>query len=197
VPSGEVDRRIVDAALTCYRKFGVRKSTLEDIAREAGVSRATIYRYFPNKDVLLRVVISQEIARILGRFQAELNSGDRLADRLARGILALQEELSSHRTLHSVFELEPELLLPQLTVEGRASLAMLASFILPALRSAATLGEIGQENLDEKAEWISRMMVSELGRAGLGRRFAGYEAVLDWVEARLMPALLFEEDEST
>jgi AcrR family transcriptional regulator len=191
MPGAELDRRIVDAALACYSRFGVRKSTLEDIAREAGVSRATIYRYFPSKDALLRVVISQEISRILGRFQAELSSDGPLSHRLAGAILVLEEELSAHKTLHSVLELEPELLLPQLTIEGRASLAMLASLVLPALRSAAEGGEIDPSDLDEKAEWMARMTVSELGRAGLGKRFEKFKAALDWVEARLMPALVF------
>ncbi len=190
----ELDRRIVDAALACYKRFGVRKSTLEDIAREAGVSRATIYRYFPNKDALLRVVISQEISRILGRFRAELTSNGPISKRLAAAILALEEELASHETLHSVIELEPELLLPQLTVEGRASLAMLASVLLPALRDAAARGEINSSDLDEKAEWIARMTVSELGRVGLGRRFGKFDAAQEWVDARLMPALVFDPD---
>lgn len=191
MPRTQLDRRIVDAALACYSRFGVRKSTLEDIAREAGVSRATIYRYFQNKEALLRVVISQEISRILGRFQVELGSDGPLSHRLAGAILALEEELSTHKTLHSVLELDPELLLPQLTVEGRASLAMLASLMLPALRAAAAGGEIEPSDLDEKAEWMVRMTVGELGRAGLRRRFGNHDAAVGWVESRLMPALVF------
>src|SRR3546814_9749490 len=38
--------RLIDAAETCFTRFGVAKTTLEDIATEAGVSRATVYRYF-------------------------------------------------------------------------------------------------------------------------------------------------------
>ncbi len=188
----DVDHRIVRAALACYSRFGVRKSTLEDIAREAGLSRATIYRYFPNKDTLLRVVISREISRILGRVQSELNTSRPLAERLAHAVIVLQSELAEHKTLHSVMELEPELLLPQLTVEGRASYAMLGALLIPVLRESAQRGEIAPSDLDEKAEWVARTVVSELGKVRLGRRFDDIDSALEWVQKRLMPPLVFQ-----
>src|SRR3954451_6642532 len=70
---GEV--RIIEAALRCIARWGVGKTGLDDIAREAGVSRATVYRLFPGgKDTLLDAVLHHELAR----FFADL--GDRLAE---------------------------------------------------------------------------------------------------------------------
>jgi len=39
--------RVLDAALTCVGRVGLAKTTLDDVAREAGCARATVYRYFP------------------------------------------------------------------------------------------------------------------------------------------------------
>ncbi|MEA2588672.1 MAG: hypothetical protein QOH66_1599, partial [Actinomycetota bacterium] len=48
------EQRVIDAALRCIARWGIAKTTLDDIAREASCSRATIYRLFPGgKDALL------------------------------------------------------------------------------------------------------------------------------------------------
>ena len=41
--------RLLDATVACIARVGVSKTTLDDVAREAGCSRATLYRYFPGK----------------------------------------------------------------------------------------------------------------------------------------------------
>ena len=47
------EQRVLDAAKSCCERWGLAKVTIEDIANEAGVSRATLYRMFPGgKDVL-------------------------------------------------------------------------------------------------------------------------------------------------
>src|SRR6185437_2489660 len=57
--------RIVDAALRCLARQGVAKTTADDIAREAGLSRATLYRAFPGgKDGVLHAVVETETARL-------------------------------------------------------------------------------------------------------------------------------------
>jgi|ETNmetMinimDraft_26_1059896.scaffolds.fasta_scaffold87106_2 AcrR family transcriptional regulator len=52
---------LLDAAREVVMRFGYRKTTLEDIADAAGVSRATLYYYFPNKEEVFRALIEREI----------------------------------------------------------------------------------------------------------------------------------------
>src|SRR3954454_5598888 len=60
------EERVADAALRCVGRWGVAKTTLDDIAREAGCSRATVYRLFPGGKSSLIVTVGQhEIARLL------------------------------------------------------------------------------------------------------------------------------------
>src|SRR5437763_2557423 len=60
--------RILEAGYTCVARYGLAKTTVEDVARASGLSRATLYRYFPGgRDQLLRDVIASETGRLFGR----------------------------------------------------------------------------------------------------------------------------------
>jgi AcrR family transcriptional regulator len=62
---------ILDAALECFGKRGFAASRLDDIARLAGVTKGTIYLYFPNKEELFKAVISRSLG-------PRLEAGERL-----------------------------------------------------------------------------------------------------------------------
>src|SRR6476620_5272834 len=65
-PTASLDKggRIRDAALVCIGRFGLAKTTVDDIAREAGCSRATLYRYFDGKPAILRAAVAAELDRV-------------------------------------------------------------------------------------------------------------------------------------
>ena len=48
-PSPAQSARVLDGALACVARVGLGKTTLDDVAREAGCARATVYRCFPGK----------------------------------------------------------------------------------------------------------------------------------------------------
>ena len=59
--------RLVDAAAACFERYGVTKTSVEDIATEAHVSRATVYRYFEGgRDELVLCVGLREVRRFAG-----------------------------------------------------------------------------------------------------------------------------------
>lgn len=62
--------QILDAALDVFAERGVAAARLEDIAKRAGLSKGTIYLYFPNKEVLFREVIRQTVV-------SQIESGER------------------------------------------------------------------------------------------------------------------------
>ena len=108
-----VQRRLVDAALRCIARWGIRKTSLDDIAREAGVSRATVYRVFPGgKDRLVEVVFCHEAGRFLHDVDRELAAAQTLDDLLVTGMTAMLGVASDHAVLGSVIRHEPELVLP-------------------------------------------------------------------------------------
>ena len=64
---------ILDAALVEFDRHGIRRVSLEDVARRAGVSRTTIYRRFANREELVAAVMDRENARLFADIADELN----------------------------------------------------------------------------------------------------------------------------
>src|SRR5258706_649074 len=56
--------RVLDGALACVARVGLAKTTLDDVAREAGCARATVYRCFPNKQQLLSALVAREVGAL-------------------------------------------------------------------------------------------------------------------------------------
>ena len=70
---------MLDAAKSCCERWGIAKVTIDDIANEAGVSRATLYRMFPGgKDVLFEALRVRELEDFFTRLSAHLDGADRL-----------------------------------------------------------------------------------------------------------------------
>ncbi|MFW0789856.1 TetR/AcrR family transcriptional regulator [Gordonia sp. CPCC 205333] len=67
---------ILEAAQSEFERFGLRKSSVDDMAREAGVSRSTLYRRFPNKESLIIGVLSKIGGGLLERLEAATRSCD-------------------------------------------------------------------------------------------------------------------------
>ncbi len=60
-----IDAAIFDAARACVAEFGVRRTTLTEVARRAGVSRPTVYRRWPDTGSLVAELLVRELREIL------------------------------------------------------------------------------------------------------------------------------------
>src|SRR5574340_490300 len=81
----ERPRQIIEAALQEFGDRGLAAARLEDIARRAGVSKGTIYLYFPNKEALFREMIRQVIGETLAQAQARIGASQQSATERLRG----------------------------------------------------------------------------------------------------------------
>ena len=113
-----VTERILDAALGQFEDFGLRRSTMEDIARRCGMSRITIYRRFPKKENLIEAVLLRELQAFLGDLvrvgEDDLSPEGKMIERIAFALQYLRHHLLLRRLLRT----EPESILPSLTVSG-------------------------------------------------------------------------------
>jgi AcrR family transcriptional regulator len=71
----ERPRQILDAALAEFGERGLSGARLDDIARRAGVSKGTIYLYFPNKEELFRELIRQTVGEMLAQQERDVGGG--------------------------------------------------------------------------------------------------------------------------
>lgn len=106
-------RAILDATRSSVLDFGVRRTTLTNIARRAGVSRMTVYRRYPDVDAVLRDLMTREFGATLAATAAEAaGAGEDGRARIRRQVTAGVRELRGHPLLRKVMDAEPELLLP-------------------------------------------------------------------------------------
>lgn len=107
-----VEDRILDAARTCVEAFGVRRTTLTDVARRAGVSRPTVYRRWPDATALVADLLTRELRRILADQEEGPGgpAGEDVRARLVRHAAGVARALLAHPLFVRIVDTEPELL---------------------------------------------------------------------------------------
>ncbi|MBR8740387.1 TetR/AcrR family transcriptional regulator [Nocardiopsis sp. MG754419] len=108
-----VEDEILDAARTCVEAFGVRRTTLTDVARRAGVSRPTVYRRWPDVTALVADLLTRELRRILVAEEvgAASDDGDEsVRVRLVRHATGVARAMLDHPLVGRIVDTEPELL---------------------------------------------------------------------------------------
>ena len=154
---GEVGTRlrILDAAIACFTQFGNEKTTLDDVARVAGLARQTIYRYFPNRAALLEGVRDLEDARLRDAVGRIAGCSDSFEDFIA-GLAAFQSvTVNRYHTRQHLLEFDLSLVHALfLSCEQRASL--LRELVGPALAAASQRGELTPgTDLARGREWVA------------------------------------------
>jgi|GEM_PF-181523 len=151
--------RIVDAALACIARQGLTKTTVDDIARQAGCSRATVYRVFPGgKDAIVAAVADTEIARCFSAVAVRMGAARDLEEVLVGGMVEAARQLTGHEALAYLLGHEPELILPHLTFSHMdVLLARASSFAAPFLGRW-----LPPEEAARVGEWATRILLSYL-----------------------------------
>ncbi|GAA4070027.1 TetR/AcrR family transcriptional regulator [Nonomuraea soli] len=170
---------VLDAALACVLAHGVRRTTLTDVARRAGISRMTIYRRWPDVRTLVADLMTREWTRV---FQG-LEVSDPV-EAVVSGVRAMRE----HPLWRKIVEVDPELLLPYLTdrrgaaheailqvlepvagspARARAVLLTAQSFLI----SAPTM--LGPTTLDELDTELRTLLEAYLGQLSQRRQAGG------------------------
>ena len=157
-------QRILEATYACIARWGIFKTTVEDAAREAGMSRASVYRHFPGgRDELLAETISWEELRFFTRLYEELHDAPTLVEVLERGLPFAHRAILEHEVLQRVLETEPETLVPKLTVDVTRVTALISGFLLPYLSRDALASGV---ELREAADFLARMVLSYITSPG-------------------------------
>jgi AcrR family transcriptional regulator len=103
--------RILDAARDCVLGYGVRRTTLTDVARRAGVSRMTVYRHYTDATALVFDLMTREFSALLAEIEAEVGPAGTARERLVRRIRLGVRRLRAHPLWIKVVDVDPELLL--------------------------------------------------------------------------------------
>jgi AcrR family transcriptional regulator len=154
--------RILDAALEQFTLFGLRRSSVDDVARRAGVSRVTVHRRFRTKDKLVEQTLLREHRRFFQRLDAAVAGLPAMEDRVVEGFVVALRYTRAHPLLGGLLRLEPEVVLPHMTVQGASSLSATVEYLTGHLRRAQQAEGRPEEDLRPVAELMVRVAVSFL-----------------------------------
>jgi len=157
-------QRILEATYACVARWGLSKTTVEDAAREAGLSRATVYRYFPGgRDELIDAVVSWQFLLFFVSLYEEVHGATSLEEVLERGLVFARRSLVEHEVLQKMLETEPEVLMPKLTVESNRTVGLVAGFLVPYLHEHGMAEGV---EIHEAADFLARMILSYISSPG-------------------------------
>ena len=153
-----IEGRAVAALLACTARHGLAKTTLDDVAREAGCSRATLYRYFRGKRELVCVTVASEAARVGDALRTAAAEAGSLEDAVVALVVAGSRELREHAALQFLLAYEPELVLPHVTFSsGDDFLVTAAAAVAPALAP-----HVGADRATRAGEWVARVVLAHV-----------------------------------
>jgi AcrR family transcriptional regulator len=156
-----VKDRLLEATYACIGRRGLERTTVEDAAKEAGVSRATVYRWFPGgRQQLIDETIAWETDRFFARLAEEVDPQAPFADAVAHAIVEAHRWILEHELLQHLVATEPGRLLPALTGEIQRLVPEIGRFVEPWL-----LAE-GVAEPEAAGEYVARMVVSHIASPG-------------------------------
>ncbi len=182
--------RILEAAEECFARYGFQKTSMEDIAREAGLSRRSVYRHFPDKAALFGEVAAartriflDEIMRRTARLDglsAQIEEVARLTDRFVR-----DDPISA-----ALLRADPDSLARMVTTEARELLRMAMEAIVPLIETARERGELRTDlEVMRAAEWIARMIFSLVATPSVTFDVDDPEQKAEFIREFLLPGL--------
>jgi AcrR family transcriptional regulator len=163
--TAEARRQILAAAESVIARYGVSKTTMDDIGKQAGVSRPTVYRYFGDRDNLLAALIERRTRMLFDRARDYIFGFESFAEQLVEGLLYLIDHGRKDPIVRIL--VGPEYLgVTSPIVNGSALAAeLIAEMWEPVLRRAIQRGEI-RSDLDvlDVGQWLALVQFVMVGR---------------------------------
>jgi AcrR family transcriptional regulator len=155
--------RILDAAYEQFSRMGIQRSTMEDVARRAGVSRITVYRRFATKDALVEHVVRREFRRYFDQFLVDIEQARTVAERVVLGFVSSLRAIRRNPLIGGLIATEPDLLVASMIGDGGQTLATVRQFVAGQLRREQHAGAVSTDlDTDLAAELIVRVSASFL-----------------------------------
>ncbi|MFT5575864.1 MAG: AcrR family transcriptional regulator [Bermanella sp.] len=154
---------ITTAAAACYLKHGITKTGMLNVAREAGVARSTLYRYFPSSEDLLVATIKQEMLSSNTTIQNKLKKFSDPADLIVEGILIALKEILKRPLLKAVFASDEDARARRLIWRSDVIIRFGEELMASVLQQAVDIGLLQTKVKPELLiEWVYRILLSFL-----------------------------------
>ena len=178
----ETQQRSLEAAITCVKQWGIEKTSLNDIAKQAGVTRPTVYSYFPNRNDVIRTALLQSGYAFADRLRELINRYSTTADRLVESVLFALEELPKEPYLAVLTDADISGYINKDALSDPEGQQICFSLFSEIFRDE----DISDEELAEITEFVVRLALSLLMISGLVQR--DREQLRGLLQRRLLPA---------
>ena len=151
--------RLLDAAEGCLEQFGPQKTSMEDVARAAGMSRATVYRYFENRDALLLGVASRQSSALAAEAMNYLAQFNTISDWMVEGLLFTLREIPRRPVFASLVTSLDSRASGSLFL-GSTGLVQIGVNVLQPMFANAKAQGLLRDDVDPEmlVEWLLRML---------------------------------------
>ena len=169
----DIPEPILAATRDTVLAVGVRRTTLTDVARRAGVSRMTLYRLVPDVTTLVLEVMTRDFAALLQAAEADAGRRRTARARIVAAAVDVVRRLPDEPLFRRVLDVDPELLLPYLTDRIGATQRLAVAHIRRMLAEGVADGSVRRGDLDVIAAAlvmvavpfvVSARLLDEVGR---------------------------------
>lgn len=187
--------RVLDAAERCLRRDGIRRTTVAAVAEEAGISRAWLYRQFPDKASLLGAALVRMDEAFWEQAHKRVAAADGLAAQVAEAV-ALSRTAEPAPFVLQLREQEPEAFAAVVGTGMREIVPGLVGFWHRYVAAAVDRGELRPDlDVARAAEWVLRVVLSLVTVPGDAFDSDDPQQVLAFVQEFLVPGLAGRTDQ--
>lgn len=175
---------IVESAYACFRRHGLQKTTIVDIAKAANVSRSTIYEYFSDKGAILEACAEHASEQFYREMSEAMGQGGPLEEKLSRAAVFVTQ---ARRVIASGRYFDEDAISLLLTKDAAVLLRECVDFFAPYLSAAKLTGEV-RKDLDVRAagEWYARILFSLFSTPSSTLDMDDPEVVAEFVRAHVV-----------
>ncbi|MFQ6325974.1 MULTISPECIES: TetR/AcrR family transcriptional regulator [unclassified Nocardia] len=163
-PEDRNQARVLDAALLAFLDFGIKRTSMVEVARRCGLSLATLYRRFASKSDLIQAVglrqARQFIDEVDATLQRQVDRDASAEDQIVELFVAFLNGLRGNKLLDRLLKTEPEIVLPYLTVKGAPVIEMGRDYLAEFITRLQGEGKLPDYDPEPLAEMIARTAVS-------------------------------------
>jgi AcrR family transcriptional regulator len=175
---------IVESAYACFRKQGLHKATIVDIAKAAGISRSTVYEYFRDKAAIVEACAEHASEWFYREMSATMDRGGSLEDKLSRAAVFVTR---ARRAIASEKYFDVDAVSLLLTKDAAVLLRECVDFLAPHLAAAKLTGEVRKDlDVQSGGEWFARILFSLFSTPSSMLDMDDPDVVADFVRAHVV-----------
>ncbi|MFD8493179.1 TetR/AcrR family transcriptional regulator [Amycolatopsis sp. NPDC059657] len=160
VPDDADHGRILDGALAAFLDFGIRRTSMNEVAKRSSLSPATLYRRFAQKSQLVEAVAIREARRFVEAVDRSVDHDASAVEQVVEGFVAFADGLTRNRLLARLLATEPEVTLPLLTTQAGPFLALGRDYLAETITRLQRQGKVAAFDPEPPAEILARLALS-------------------------------------